>query len=75
MKVIFGWDYNTWCRYHYCGEFGHIGEKCVKYHMRKRDATKRCFAFTKLEHLAKSFMNRGRVEDEKKEKDDKIKRE
>ena len=29
VKEIFGWDYNTWCRCHYCGEFGHIGMNCV----------------------------------------------
>ena len=41
VKEIFGWDYNTWCRCHYCGEFGHIAMNCVKHHMRKRNITKR----------------------------------
>ena len=30
VKAIFGWNYNTWCRCHYCGEFGHIGENFIK---------------------------------------------
>ena len=41
VKAIFCWDYNTWCRCHYYGEFGHIGINCVKHHMRIRDATRR----------------------------------
>ena len=45
-KLIFGWNYKIWCRYHYCGEFGHIGENCVKHHMRKKETTKRCFMCT-----------------------------
>ena len=74
MKAIFYLDYNTWCRCHYCGEFGHIGMNCVKHHMRKRDTTKRCFICTKLGHLAKNCMNTGRIEDEKKEKVDNIRK-
>ena len=65
-------DYNTWCRCHYYGEFGHIGEKCVKHDMRTRDTTRRCFICTKLGHFAKNYMNTGRVEDEKKAKADNI---
>ena len=65
MKPIFGWDYNTWCRCHYYGLFGHIGENCIKHHMRKRDTTKRCFVYIELGHLAKNYMKRGRVKDEK----------
>ena len=68
MKAIFGWDYNTWCRCHYYGEFGHIGMNCVKQDMRKRDTAKRCFICTQLDHLAKNCMNTGRIEDEKKAK-------
>ena len=68
VKVTFGWDYNTWCRCHYCGEFGHIGMNCVKHHTRKRDTTKICFIFTKIGHLAINCMNTRRIEDEKKEK-------
>ena len=40
--------------------------------MRKRDTTKRCFICIELGHLAKSYMNTGRIEDEKKEKVDNI---
>ena len=68
VKAIFGWDYNTWCRCHYCGEFGHIGMNCVKHHIRTRDTTKRCFICTELGHLAKNYMNNGIIEDEKKAK-------
>ena len=25
VKAIFGWDYKTWYKCHYCGEFGYIG--------------------------------------------------
>ena len=75
MKENFGWDYNTWCRCHYCGEFVHIGEKCAKYHMGKRVTAKRCFICIKLGHLAKNYMNTSRIEDEKKVKDENIRKE
>ena len=68
MKEIVRWDYNTWCRCHYYGKFGHIAINCVKHHMRKRDTTKRLFICIDLGHLAKNYMNIGRIEDEKKEK-------
>ena len=42
--------------------------------MRKKDTTRRCFICTKLDHLAKNCMNTGRIEDEKKEKVDNIKK-
>ena len=45
---------------------------CVKHHMRRRDTTIRFFTCTELAHLAKNCMNIGRIEDEKKEKDDNI---
>ena len=47
---------------------------CVKHHMRKRDTTKRCFICTELGHLAKNCMKTGRSEDEKKAKDDNIRK-
>ena len=74
MKSIFGWDYNTWCRCHYCGEFKDIGINCVKHHMRKRDTTKRCFICIELGHLAKNYMNSGRTKDEKKKKANNIRK-
>ena len=40
--------------------------------MRKRDTTKRCFTSIELGHIAKNFMNTGRIKDEKKEKADNI---
>ena len=40
--------------------------------MRKRDTTKRCFICIELGHLAKNYMNTGRIEYEKKAKDDNI---
>ena len=42
--------------------------------MRKTDTTKRCFICTKLGHLAKNYMNTSRIKDEKKEKDDNIRK-
>ena len=72
MKAIFGWDYNIWCRCHYCGEFGHIGMNCVEHHMRKRDTMKRCFNFIEICHLAKNWINIGKIEDENNEKNDNI---
>ena len=74
MKAILGWDYNTWCRCHYYGEFGHIGENCVKHHNKKKGTTRICFFCIKLGHLAKNCMNTRRIEDENKEKDDNIKK-
>ena len=74
MKAIFGWDYNTWCRYSYYGEYGHIGINCVRHHLRKRDTTIRCYTCTKLGHRAKNCMNIGRVEYEKKAREDKVKK-
>ena len=73
MKVIFGRDYNTWCKCHLCGEHGHIGENCIRTHMGKRDPTKRCFVCKEFGHLANNYMTRAIVKDEKKEKDDNIK--
>ena len=74
MKATFGWDYNTWCRCHYYGEFGHIGMNCVKHHMRTRDTIRRCFICTDFGHLAKNCINTRRMGDEKKEKDDNIRK-
>ena len=74
VKAISGWDYNTWCRCHYRGEYGHIGMNCVKHHMRKKDTTIRCFTCTKLGHLAKNCMNTGITEDEKKVKANNIRK-
>ena len=42
--------------------------------MRTRDTTRRCFICTKLGHLSKSYMNTGRIEDVKKAKDYKIRK-
>ena len=42
--------------------------------MRKRDTTKRCFICTELGHLAKNCVNTRRIEDEKKAKDDNIRK-
>ena len=69
-KAIFNWDYKTWCRCQYYGEFGYIGMNCVKHHIRRKDTTIRCFTCTKLGHLAKNCMNTGRIKDEKKIKAD-----
>ena len=54
--------------------FGHIAMNYVKHHMRKRDTTKRCFICIELDHLAKNYMNTGRIEDEKKERVDNIRK-
>ena len=42
--------------------------------MRKRDTTRRCLICIELGHLAKNCMNTRRFEDEKKAKDDNIKK-
>ena len=42
--------------------------------MRTRDTIRRCFICTKLGHLAKNYMNTRRIEDEKKEKVDNIRK-
>ena len=72
LKEIFGWDYNTWCRCHYCGEYGHIGVNFKRHHQRKKDTTIRCYTCTELGHIAKNCMNIGKVEDEKKVRADNI---
>ena len=36
--------------------------------MRKRHTTKKCLICTELGHLAKNYMNTGRIKDEKKPK-------
>ena len=74
VKAIFGWDYNTWCRCHYCGEYGHTGINCARHHLRKRDTTVRCYTCTELGHIAKNCMNIKRIEDEKKIKADNIRK-
>ena len=71
---MFGWDYNTWCRCHYCGEYGHTGINYVRHHLRKRDITVRCYTCTELGHIAKNYMNIGKIEDEKKIKADNIRK-
>ena len=42
--------------------------------MRKIDTTKRCFTCIELGHLAKNSTNIGRIEDEKKEKANNIRK-
>ena len=74
VKAMFGWDYNIWCRCHYCGEYGHIGINCARHHLRKKDTTIRCYTCIELGHIAKNCMNIGKVEDEKKEKVDNIRK-
>ena len=74
VKEMFGWNYNTWCRCHYCREYGHIGTNCARHHLRKKDTTIRCYTCTKLGHIARNCMNIGKIEDEKKEKVDNIRK-
>ena len=74
VNAIFGWDYNTWCRCHYCGEYGHIGINCERHHLRRRDTTIRCYTCTELGHIAKNCMNTSKIEDEKKAKADNIRK-
>ena len=47
---------------------------CVKHHLRKRDTTIRCYICTKLGHIVKNCMNTSKIEDEKKAKDDNIRK-
>ena len=42
--------------------------------MRKRDTTRRCFFCIEIGHLAKNYMNTGSIEDEKKAKDNNIRK-
>ena len=42
--------------------------------MRKRDTTKRCFICIQLGHLSNNYMNKGRIEDEKKNKAENIRK-
>ena len=74
MKEIFSWDYNTWCRCHYYGEYGHIGMNYVKHHMRRKDTTIRCYTCSELGHIAKNCINTSRIEDENKAKADNIRK-
>ena len=74
MKALFGWEYNTWCRCHYYGEYGHIGMNYIKHHLRKRYSMVRCFICTKIGHIAKNCMNIGMIEDKKKAREDNIRK-
>ena len=47
---------------------------CVKHHMRRKDTTIRYYTCTEICHIAKNYMNIGRIEDEKKEKVDNIRK-
>ena len=47
---------------------------CIKHHFRKRDSMIICFICTKLGHIAKNFMNTGKIEDEKKARVDDIRK-
>ena len=42
--------------------------------MRKKDTTIRCYTCAKLGHVAKNYMNIGKVEDEKKERENNIRK-
>ena len=42
--------------------------------MRRKDTTIRCYTCIELGHIAKNCMNIGRIEDEKKEKVEKIRK-
>ena len=68
VKAMFGWDYNTWCRCHYCGEYRHTSVKCVRNHLRKMDSTVRCYTCTEIGHIAKNCINIGKIDDERKAK-------
>ena len=72
---MFGWDYNTWYRCYLCGEYVHIGANCIRTHMRKRDPIIRCYVCNELRHIARNYMNIERIEDEKKEKVDEMRKE
>ena len=74
VKEIFGWDYNTWCICHYCGEYGHTETNCVRHHPRKKDSTIRCYTFTELGHISKNYMNIRKVQDKKKARADNIRK-
>ena len=71
---MIGWDYNTWCRCHYFGEYGHTGINFFRHHQRKRDSIVRCYTCTEIGHIAKNCMNIGKIEDEKKAKVDNIRK-
>ena len=47
---------------------------CARHHLRKKDTTIRCYACTELGHIAKNYINIGRVEDEKKARADNIRK-
>ena len=46
----------------------------MKCHMKIGNTTRRCFICIELGHLAKNCMNSRRIKDEKKEKDDNIRK-
>ena len=58
-----------------CAECGHIGENCVRTHMRKRDPISRCYVCNELRHIVRNCMNIERIKDDKKEKVDNIRKE
>jgi hypothetical protein len=51
----YNWDYNTRHSYHYCQEYGHVPENCIRTHF-KSDYKKwfsqtTCFSYLKISHI------------------------
>lgn len=58
QKKFIGWEYNTWGRCHYYGEYGNIGVNFVETHIRKINTNIRCYVCKKISYLARKCMNR-----------------
>ena len=65
----YNWDYNTRMSYHYCQEYGHILENCIRtlfsgnYNRWLSQTT--CFSYLKIGHIRKYYPTRSKAPNSK----------
>ena len=63
--VTLNWDYNTRYSYHYCQEYGHVSENCIRTHFisdyNRWLSQTTCFSCLKSSHISRNFPTRSKV--------------
>ena len=69
---FYNWDYNTRHSYHYCQEYGHIPENCIKIHFsgnyNRWVSQTTCFSCLKNGHIKKHCPTRSKAPNSKFDK-------